>query len=90
MKTLLSQCRACAQHQDKQPTESIVSDPELKLWTSLSIDNFEYKGRHYLIILDRCTKFVVVKCINSYDTGTTVETMCEVFSKIWSPGECSQ
>ena len=69
------------QHQDKQPTESIVSDPELKLWTSLSIDNFEYKGRHYLIILDRCTKFVVVKHINSYDAGTTVETMCEVFSK---------
>ena len=35
----------------------------------------------YLIILDRCTKFVVVKHINSYDAGTTVETMCEVFSE---------
>ena len=31
VKALLSQCRACVQHQDKQPTESIVSDPELKL-----------------------------------------------------------
>ena len=61
IKKLLSQCRACAQHQDKQPNESILSEPELKPWTSLSIDNFEYKGRHYLIILDRCTKFVVVK-----------------------------
>ena len=68
-------------HQDKQPSESIVSDPKLKPWTSLSIDNFEYKGRHYLIILDRCTKFVVVKCVHSYDAGTTVKTMCEVFSK---------
>ena len=85
VKVLLSQCRACAQHQDKQPTESIVSDPELKLWTSLSIDSFEYKGRNYLIILDRCTKFVVVKCINSYDAGTTVETMCEVFSQFGLP-----
>ena len=85
MKHLLSQCRACAQHHDKQPNESIVSDPELKPWTSLSIDNFEYKGRHYLIILDRCTKFVVVKHVHSYDAGTTVETMCEVFNEFGLP-----
>ena len=51
IKKLFSQCRACVQHQDKQPNELIVSEPELKPWTSLSIDNFEYKGRHYLIIL---------------------------------------
>ena len=73
------------QHQDKQPNESIVSEPELKPWTSLSIDNFEYKGRHYLIILDRCTKFVVVKHVHSYDAGMTVETMCEVFSEFGLP-----
>ena len=85
IKKLLSQCRACAQHQDKQPNELIVSEPELKPWTSLSIDNFEYKGRHYLIILDRCTKFVVVKHVHSYDAGTTVETMCEVFSEFGLP-----
>ena len=35
VKNLLSQCRACVQHQDKQPNESIVSEPELKPWTSL-------------------------------------------------------
>ena len=75
----------CAQHQDKQPNESIVSEPELKPWTSLLINNFEHKGRHYLIILDRCTKFVVVKHVHSYDAGTTVETMCEVFSKFGLP-----
>ena len=85
IKKLLSQCRACAQHQDKQPNESIISEPELKPWTSLSIDNFEYKGRHYLIILDRCTKFVVVKHVHSYDAGKTVETMCEVFSEFGLP-----
>ena len=85
IKKFLSHCRACVQHQDKQPNKSIVSDPELKPWTSLSIDNFEYKGRHYLIILDRCTKFVVVKHVHSYNAGTTVETMCEVFSEFGLP-----
>ena len=84
IKKLLSQCRVCVQHQDKQPNELIISEPELKPWTSLSIDNFEYKGRH-LIILDRCTKFVVVKHVHSYDAGMTVETMCEVFSKFGPP-----
>ena len=82
---MISHCRACAQHQDKQPNETIVSDPELKPWTSLSIDNFEHKGRHCLIILDRCTKFVVVKCVHSYDANTTTETMCEVFSEFGLP-----
>ena len=48
IKDMISHCRACAQHQDKQPNETIVSDPELKPWTSLSIDNFEHKGRYYL------------------------------------------
>ena len=85
IKKLLSQSRACAQHQDKQPTELIVSEPELKPWTSLSIDNFEYKGRHYHIILDRCTKFVVVKHVHSYGAGMTVETMCKVFSEFGLP-----
>ena len=85
VKALLSQCRVCVQHQDKQPSESIVSDPKLKPWTSLSINNFEYKGRHYPIILDRCTKFVVVKHVHSYDAGTTVKTMCEVFSEFGLP-----
>ena len=85
IKDMISHCRACAQHQDKQPNETIVSDPELKPWTSLSIDNFEHKGRHYLIILDRCTKFVVVKHVHSYDANTTTETMCEVFSEFGLP-----
>ena len=40
IKKLLSQCRACVQHQDKQPNELIISEPELKPWTSLSIDNY--------------------------------------------------
>ena len=85
----LKSCFFNAEHlhsiKKKQPNESIVSEPELKPWTSLSIDNFEYIERHYLIILDRCTKFVVVKCIHSYDAGTNVETMCEVFSEFCLP-----
>ena len=85
IKDMISHCRACAQHQDKQPNETIVSDPELKPWTSLSINNFEHKGRHYLIILDRCTKFALVKHVHSYDAKTTTETMCEVFSEFGLP-----
>ena len=85
IKDMISHCRACAQHQDKQLNKTIVSDPELKPWTSLSIDNFEHKGRHYLIILGRCTKFVVVKRVHSYDANTTTETMCEVFSEFGLP-----
>ena len=80
IKDMISHYRACVQHQDRQPNETIISEPELKPWTSLSIDNFEHKGRQYLIILDRCTKFVM-KHVHSYDANTTTETMCEVFSE---------
>ena len=83
----LKSCFLNAEHvcsiKTNNPMNSIVSEPELKPWTSLSIDNFEYKGRHYLIILDRCTKFVVVKHVHSYDAGTTVENNVWSLQWIW-------
>ena len=41
--------------------------------------------QRWYIILDRYTKFVAVKHVHSYDAGTTVKTMCEVFSEFGLP-----
>ena len=52
-----------------------------KPWQALSIENFEWKGHKYLIILDCFSHFVVVKSLNKIDTATTIRLLLEVFAK---------
>ena len=74
------------QHQDKQSNELIVSEPELKPWTSLSIDNFGYKGKTLSYYLRQMYQVCSSKNVfHLYDAGMTVETMCEVFSEFGLP-----
>ena len=52
-----------------------------KPWQVLSIDNFEWKGHKYLIILDHFSHFIVVKSLDKIDTATTIRLLLEVFAK---------
>ena len=52
-----------------------------KPWQALSIDNFEWKGHKYLIILDRFSHFVVVKSLDRIDIANTIRLLLEVFTE---------
>ena len=52
-----------------------------KPWQALSIDNFEWKGYKYLIILAHFSHFVVVKSSDRIDTATTIRLLLEVFAE---------
>ena len=58
----LSECCLCATFQEKQPKETLLNDPiSTKPWNALAMDNFDFNGKHYLIVVNRFSKFVVVK-----------------------------
>ena len=77
----LSKCRACSTYQEKQPAESLLNDPaSTKPWTALAMDNFELNGRHYLIIVDRFSKFTVVKHSQDLTSDDNSQTYCWKFS----------
>ena len=52
----------------------------IKPWQALSIDNFEWKGHKYLLILDRFLHFVV-KSSDKIDTATTIRLLLDVFAE---------
>ena len=78
----LSKCHPCATFEEKQPTESLLNDPvSTKPWNALAMDNFDFSGKHYLIVVARFSKFVVVKCSQDLTSRTTINILMDVFSE---------
>ena len=50
-------------------------------WSNLSLDNFEFQGQHFIMILDISTKFFVVRPVSSLGTYCTTQTLTSVFSE---------
>ena len=48
IKKFLSTCRVCMKHKIKQSPEPLARDILSSPWSSLTLDNFEYKGMLYL------------------------------------------
>ena len=78
---LISACSACMQYAAKNCAKPLINDLAIsKPWQALSIDNFEWKGHKYLIILDHFSHFVV-KSSDKIDTATTIKLLLEVFAE---------
>ena len=78
----LSECCPCATFQEKQPTETLLNDPiNTKPWNPLTMDNFDFNGKHYLIVVDHFSKFVVAKCSQDLTSRTTINILMDVFSE---------
>ena len=53
----------------------------MRPWSYLSLDNFDFQGQHYLMILDTSTKFFVVRTVQSKSTNCTIQILTSVFSE---------
>ena len=68
--------------QEKQPTETLLNDPvSTKPWNALAMDNFDFSGKHYLIVVDCFSKFVVVKHSQDLTSRTTINILLNIFSE---------
>ena len=78
----LSTCSSCAKYQDKQQKEPYQTlDTNMTPWSNISLDNFEFKGNKYLMILDTCTKFMIICKTDHFDTASTTKILNSVFSE---------
>ena len=81
-------CPACMRYATKNCAEPLINDlATSKPWQALSIENFEWKGHKYLIILDRFSHFVVVKSLDRIDTATTIKLLLEVSAEHGIPNK---
>ena len=65
IKDSISACKVCLAFSDRQQREPYISDAQTKPQSHLVLDNFEFQGSHYLMVLDIATKFCVVRSIPS-------------------------
>ena len=70
--THLSSCCPCAEFKIKQKSEPLSHDVPMVVWHSLTLDNFEFKGTHYLLVYDRFSRFIVVKKSDSLSARSTI------------------
>ena len=78
----LSTCSSFAKYQDKQQKEPYQTlDTNTTPWSNISLDNFEFKGNKYLMILDTCTKIMVGHKSDHFDTASTTKILNSIFSE---------
>ena len=78
----LSECCPCATFQEKQPQETLLNDPVSNVpWKSLVMDNFSFNSRHYLIVVDQFSKFIIVKPSKDLTYRITINLLLYIFSE---------
>ena len=85
IKDSISGCKVCLTFSDRQQREPYISDAQTSPWSHLSLDNFEFRGQYFLMILDISTKFFVVRPVSSLNTYCTIQTLTAVFSEHGMP-----
>ena len=71
IKDSISACKVCLAFSDKQQREPHNSDTVTGPWSHLSLDNFEFQGQHFLVILDVATMFFIVRTVSSLNMNCT-------------------
>ena len=81
IKDSISVCKVCLTFSDKQQREPYSADTITRLWSYLSLNNFEFQGQHYIMILDTLTKLFVVRTVQSLSTNCTIQILTSVISE---------
>ena len=77
---MIEKCEVCQKYQDKQPQEQITTPPiPSSPWHTIATDLFEFKGKCYLIVSDRYSKFVVVRELVDHSTEQTIRVFRNIF-----------
>ena len=77
---LLASCCPCSEFKIKQRPEPLLHYVPVVPLHSLMLDNFEYWGTHYLIVYDRFSRFIVVKC-ETLTARCTIQLLSEIFTE---------
>ena len=85
IKESISVCKPCLAYATKQQREPYAADAKVKLWTLLLLDNFEFQGQYFIMVLDTATKFIVVRPVHSLNTDATIQVLTSIFSKHGMP-----
>ena len=69
----------------KQQREPYAADAQVKPWTLLSLDNFEFQSQYFIVVLDAATLFFVVRPVHPLNTDATIQVLTSIFSEHGMP-----
>ena len=78
IKSMANECIQCQETQNVNMKEPMIPIDALFPWHMLYIDNFEIDGMTFLLIVDKFSKFLIIReC--SLDTSSTIDMLLDVF-----------
>ena len=85
IKESISACKLCLMYATKQQREPYAVDAQVKSWTLISLDNFEFQGIYFIMMLDVATKVFITWPGYSLNTDTTIQVLTSIFSEHGMP-----
>ena len=82
---LIEACEECQTLRPSQHVSSHVHPPSLEPMQSVSLDLFECKGKHYLVMVDRYSFCFWVKELNTLGTAAVTKTLELWFNELGFP-----
>ena len=81
-------CTICAATQNANPKEPmLIPDIPNRPWSKLAADLFEFRGIHYLLVVDYFSKWPEVLKLDNLSSSNTVSYMKGLFSRYGIPDE---
>ena len=85
---LCKSCTTCAKHQDGNPKEPLTPhETPTKPWQYLASDLFEANGKHYLLIVDRYTKFPIMEELSTPASSKQIADRMRLYMSLFGRPE---
>lgn len=83
---VVQRCGVCQRHRAAQPRQPLAPHaPPNQPWQVCAADLFEFKGNHYLLVVDYYSKFVEVAYLPNIQSMTVIKLFKNIFSRFGIP-----
>jgi transposase InsO family protein len=78
---VITGCDVCARYRHQQRKEPLTSTPLPQLpWEQVAMDLFEWKGEHFLLVIDYYSRFPEVRKLSKMRTANVIQALRAIFS----------
>ena len=85
VEAMCRRCPTCILHQDQATEPLLALSPPEEIWERIGTDLFEFKSKHYLLVVDYGSRWLDFKELGSTTSQAVIRGLCEVFATHGSP-----
>ncbi len=85
VEAMCRRCPICILHRDQATEPLLALSPPDEIWERVGTDLFEYKSKHFILIVDYGSRWLDFKELESTTSQAVIRSLCEVFATHGSP-----